>query len=465
MAPAALTVTSLRPIGEHALQSATFTATAAQPAFFPAGCADSLRVLAGLDAGFGECAAPAGGVGYVRIGGGAHVWRGAGVCDWVERWAGRGSRANAVHAFLEELGALGAMRSDWVQVGAWEAACVDVALAVAIGKAALVLDGTVGLAGDSKLGKCLKHAGIVVVWGNSADGLRDALQGVDVSMHERSSGSVPKMQSRRLQMHSWPVWRFGLVSASTIAIALMPLMALLPTTANAATVLQRAAVAISASVREASNGGAVYIGNGQLATLGVVLLGVAFASSQMSLNIERELVVSSLRCLVQLSMLGLILVPIFSNNSPALVLSYLAFMLCVAAGEATGRPPYVYPALFWVCLSSLTLSAFVFGVYLFKIVINKGLEAQYTIPLSGMLIGSAMSAISVSVSNVVRTFAERKDNIETLLALGATRWEATLDIIRSSVVLGLTPTLNQMSVTGLVSLPGMLTGAMTHNTA
>lgn len=45
-----------------------------------------------------------------------------------------------------------------------------------------------------------------------------------------------------------------------------------------------------------------------------------------------------------------------------------------------------------------------------------------------------------------------------LLALGASRWEAASDVICRSMEVSMTPMLNQMSVVGLVSIPGMMTG-------
>lgn len=50
------------------------------------------------------------------------------------------------------------------------------------------------------------------------------------------------------------------------------------------------------------------------------------------------------------------------------------------------------------------------------------------------------------------------DHIERLLSLGASRAEATRDLLGRAVRLAMTPLLNQMSVVGLVSIPGMMTG-------
>lgn len=203
----------------------------------------------------------------------------------------------------------------------------------------------------------------------------------------------------------------------------------------------------------ASNG-VVIVSNLQLASL-VLCLGVALlASHRLDLGVEWKLAVAAGRCLVQLSALGLVLVPIITYNYPPVVLGYITLMMLVAAVEASARPPYAFDAMVVVCFISITTTVAVFGVFTFTVVLGTGLNAQYCIPIIGMITGQSMSSLSVALSNLVTEFAERKSNIENLLALGASKWEASYDVLRSSVLLGLTPTLNTMSVTGLVSIPG-----------
>lgn len=45
-----------------------------------------------------------------------------------------------------------------------------------------------------------------------------------------------------------------------------------------------------------------------------------------------------------------------------------------------------------------------------------------------------------------------------MLALGATRMEAARAVLQRSLLVALTPVLNQLSVVGIVSIPGMMTG-------
>ena len=46
------------------------------------------------------------------------------------------------------------------------------------------------------------------------------------------------------------------------------------------------------------------------------------------------------RCVVQLTVLGYVLVPVFQHNTWYVVLAYSCLMLLVAAAEAAGRPSY-----------------------------------------------------------------------------------------------------------------------------
>lgn len=209
--------------------------------------------------------------------------------------------------------------------------------------------------------------------------------------------------------------------------------------------------------RDIAPNGVVIVSNLQLASLAVCLAVALLASQRLNLGVERKLGVAALRCLIQLSALGLVLVPIITYNYAPIVLGYITFMMFVAAVEASARPPYVFDAMVIVCFISITATVSAFGIFTFTIVLGTGLDAQYCIPIIGMITGQSMSAVSVAISNLVTEFAERKSNIETLLAFGANRWEASYDILRSSVLLGLTPTLNTMSVTGLVSIPGRFT--------
>lgn len=71
-----------------------------------------------------------------------------------------------------------------------------------------------------------------------------------------------------------------------------------------------------------------------------------------------------------------------------------------------------------------------------------------------MLLGNAISAIGVGINNVTTEFTVSRDKIETALAMGASRFEACRPIAVEALKLALLPTMNQMSIIGLISIPG-----------
>ena len=83
---------------------------------------------------------------------------------------------------------------------------------------------------------------------------------------------------------------------------------------------------------------------------------------------------------------------------------------------------------------------------------------RYAIPLLGMILGNTIHAVSLSLDRVSHELSSKRDQVETLLALGATRWESGRWAAQQAIRIGMVPTINTMMIAGLVSLPGMMTG-------
>lgn len=60
---------------------------------------------------------------------------------------------------------------------------------------------------------------------------------------------------------------------------------------------------------------------------------------------------------------------------------------------------------------------------------------------------------------------QRHDELETALCLGATARQAAEPILRTAYKAALIPTINTMAATGIVALPGMMTGQILSGTA
>ena len=83
---------------------------------------------------------------------------------------------------------------------------------------------------------------------------------------------------------------------------------------------------------------------------------------------------------------------------------------------------------------------------------------QYLFPLLGMVLGNTINGISLGLDRFMDSLSVRRKEVEMLLSLGATSWEAANELIRDALRTSLIPTINSMLVMGIVSLPGMMTG-------
>jgi putative ABC transport system permease protein len=200
--------------------------------------------------------------------------------------------------------------------------------------------------------------------------------------------------------------------------------------------------------------------------LGPVLL-IAI-SRYMELGLERKVFLGIVRSSVQLLFLGFVLLGfIFSLNNPFVVLLYLAAMVLIAALEATGRQVRTYSGHYRDCLTASVVGGLFIGIYGSAVIFhpNPWWSPAVLIPTSGMILGNSVAGPAVAVERLLSEFAERKHEAETRLAFGASAYESVLGIIKTSISAALIPTMNQMAIMGLVSIPGMMTGQLIGGTS
>jgi putative ABC transport system permease protein len=187
----------------------------------------------------------------------------------------------------------------------------------------------------------------------------------------------------------------------------------------------------------------------------------------LRLGLERRLAVASLRAMLQLLLLGYLLVPIFAWQSPLLVLGWCLLMILLAAREAVRRSSRRYAAIQRNTVVALLISA-TFTAWMAVAVlvgVEPWWEPRYLIPLLGMILGNGVTGISLGLDRCLTELDDGRDRIESMLALGATWWEAARPVAKEALRSAMIPILNTMSVAGLVSIPGMMTGQLLGGTA
>ncbi|MFV1963922.1 MAG: iron export ABC transporter permease subunit FetB [Pirellulaceae bacterium] len=180
----------------------------------------------------------------------------------------------------------------------------------------------------------------------------------------------------------------------------------------------------------------------------------------LRLGLERRLLVAAVRTVVQLLLIGVVLEWIFADQSWLVILGWMFVMTLIAGGSAARRAGHGYAGIGLDSLISIWSSSWlILAVALLAIVRPKvWYMPQYSIPILGMILGNTLNGISLGLDRLGEELHGKRDRVETLLALGATRWEAAREPIQQAIRTGMIPVINAMMVVGLVSLPGMMTG-------
>ena len=193
--------------------------------------------------------------------------------------------------------------------------------------------------------------------------------------------------------------------------------------------------------------------------LGMIGMAIALSLWQ-KLNLERQLAYGAVRSLIQLIAIGYILDTVFKIGDWRVVLTILAMMISIAAIVTRNRIDKKLQGLLpTVFLSICASSAFTLGyVILLVVQPDRWYEPRYLIPLGGMLFGNAMNSASLAGDRLLNAINQNRLEIEIRLCLGANAKQAIATYQQQAIRAGLIPTLNNMIVMGLVSLPGMFTG-------
>jgi len=180
----------------------------------------------------------------------------------------------------------------------------------------------------------------------------------------------------------------------------------------------------------------------------------------------RGLLIAALRMGLQLFAIGYLLHLIFAFDSAAPVLLVLLLMGGMAVHTVAGRIKEKMPH-FYKVVGSAMLCGCGGGTIFFCVMVigpDPWYDPRYLIPLSGMIIGNAMTGASLAAERLAQEIRSRRDEIETALCLGATARQASLPAVRSALNAALIPSVNAMAAMGIVFLPGMMTGQILSGT-
>ncbi|PID39422.1 MAG: iron export ABC transporter permease subunit FetB [Proteobacteria bacterium] len=202
------------------------------------------------------------------------------------------------------------------------------------------------------------------------------------------------------------------------------------------------------------------IGAFELGIAALFVVAAGAVSLWNRLRLEKSLLIGSLRCVLQLILMGYLLRLIFGLESVWMMLVLFVLMVVFAANIVRGNVnepsvSFFLPAFLTMLGVYAIISAIVTGVI---IGVRPWWLPQYFIPLAGMVIGNSMTALSLSLDRLFSDLRAKREAVEMRLCLGATAEEASRDILRDALKAGMIPSINSLTGVGIVFLPGMMTG-------
>ena len=201
-----------------------------------------------------------------------------------------------------------------------------------------------------------------------------------------------------------------------------------------------------------------------LAWASAPLVGAVIVLTILRLGQTAAVVVATTRLVGQMMLLALVLGWIVAANSPGIVLGVALIMLATAA-HAVGTRHRSRRGR-WIlrveAFGALLIGAAIVMAVSIRLAlrVEPWYDPRTVIPMLGMILGNTTSAISLAAERFDADLRADRDLVERRLSLGATGWQAATPALRSAVAAGLSPILNNMTLAGIVAIPGMTTGQL-----
>jgi UDP-glucose/iron transport system permease protein len=202
----------------------------------------------------------------------------------------------------------------------------------------------------------------------------------------------------------------------------------------------------------------VDISLGEVAAALVLVAIAAAVSFWRRADLEQDLAVAVLRSFVQLTAIGYVIQAIFDSDSLWLVAGLLLVMVGFGSATAHRRARGVPGALLPIVLALTTAAAITLGLVLALGVFDA--KPRYLIPVGGMVVGNTMTAVAVALNRLADEVKSQAPAIEATLALGATARQASARIVTRSLRSGMIPLVDSTKTTGIVFLPGAMSGML-----
>ena len=191
----------------------------------------------------------------------------------------------------------------------------------------------------------------------------------------------------------------------------------------------------------------------------VLIIPLAFLA-YFRIRLIKDILISAIRMIIQLSLVALYLEWIFELNSAWLNSLWVLLMIFIGIGTSIKRVglnwKFFLIPLFLAALSSvIIIDSFFLGLIVKS---DFFFDARYFIPITGMVLGNSMNHNIVGLTAYFSGLTTKSELYYFLLTNSDSRKLSLRPYISDAFKKGLNPMIANMSVVGLISLPGMMTG-------
>ena len=197
----------------------------------------------------------------------------------------------------------------------------------------------------------------------------------------------------------------------------------------------------------------------------LLLLLVLAIMKKAKIDQTRLMIYATFRMSVQLYLSGLVLTYILKNPHPLFTVGYIIAMTVFATMRILKKNKDLNPKFKLAIGLSLAGAGTLVVLFFVQVVVGTNFfNPQYTIPLSGMIFGNAMTGLTLALKTFSEQLKAQRSRVESLLYVGVSPQKILLPFVNNALETALLPTLNSMLGMGIISLPGMMTGQILSGT-
>ncbi|MCA1025918.1 iron export ABC transporter permease subunit FetB [Cytobacillus kochii] len=179
-------------------------------------------------------------------------------------------------------------------------------------------------------------------------------------------------------------------------------------------------------------------------------------SKTFRLGLEKDVLIATIRSIIQLLAVGYVLQFVFDSESFFYIFLMIILIITAAVHNARKKGVMIKGITWKLILTYCFIEVLTQSVLISLKIIPA--TAQYMIPISGMIIGNAMVLSILFLNRFTAEIENRAGEVELLLSLGGTPKQAIHRQLMTSIRASTIPTIESQKTIGLVQLPGMMSG-------